>query len=261
MGRKKNYQTIETDTMTEIETEYSEDFEDVSKSCNSENSDNEVQNETVISKSVQPSPIATTSNNLLKLIKPVPQAQRRSSRLKNKMKAKQSSNVNNSPKPNSEINPTNQGDSPGFYGIMKGAFQDMTNQIINAIQTAFSRHAAVNSTGTISRSENSNNTKIDKRIRRSRSSKSKKSRSSKLIRTNEISESSDSEYENETSDASSECSTDTDSINTSVIAQRRSKTGFSNTKLPSFTGKEKWEVWINRYEAVAALQNWNNTTK
>lgn len=196
MGRKKNYQTIETDTMTEIETEYSEDFEDVSKSCNSENSDNEVQNETVISKSVQPSPIATTSNNLLKLIKPVPQAQRRSSRLKNKMKAKQSSNVNNSPKPNSEINPTNQGDSPGFYGIMKGAFQDMTNQIINAIQTAFSRHAAVNSTGTISRSENSNNTKIDKRIRRSRSSKSKKSRSSKLIRTNEISESSDSEYEN-----------------------------------------------------------------
>lgn len=104
---------------------------------------------------------------------------------------------------------------------MKGAFQDMTNQIINAIQTAFSRHAAVNSTGTISRSENSNNTKNDKRIRRSRSSKSKKSRSSKLIRTNEISESSDSEYENETSDASSECSTDTDSINTSVIAQRR----------------------------------------
>lgn len=114
MGRKKNYQTIETDTMTEIETEYSEDFEDVSKSCNSENSDNEVQNETVISKSVQPNPIATISNNLLKLIKPVPQAQRRSSRLKNKMKAKQSSNVNNSPKPNSEINPTNQGDSPRF---------------------------------------------------------------------------------------------------------------------------------------------------
>jgi hypothetical protein len=28
-----------------------------------------------------------------------------------------------------------------------------------------------------------------------------------------------------------------------------------------FTGKEKWEVWINRFEAVARLQDWNNKGK
>ncbi|VDI37728.1 Hypothetical predicted protein [Mytilus galloprovincialis] len=38
---------------------------------------------------------------------------------------------------------------------------------------------------------------------------------------------------------------DTNSIDTDVITQR----------------KEKWEVWINRFEAVANLQNWDNRTK
>ncbi|VDI33439.1 Hypothetical predicted protein [Mytilus galloprovincialis] len=57
---------------------------------------------------------------------------------------------------------------------------------------------------------------------------------------------------------------DTNSIDTDVITQSKrskSKFGFSNAKLPSFTGKEKWEVWINRFEAVANLQNWDNRTK
>ncbi|CAC5395660.1 unnamed protein product [Mytilus coruscus] len=57
---------------------------------------------------------------------------------------------------------------------------------------------------------------------------------------------------------------DTNSIDTDVITQSKrskSKIGFSNAKLPSFTGKEKWEVWINRFEAVANLQNWDNKTK
>jgi hypothetical protein len=30
---------------------------------------------------------------------------------------------------------------------------------------------------------------------------------------------------------------------------------------PLFSGKEKWEVWINRFEAVARLQDWNNKGK
>ncbi|CAC5390201.1 unnamed protein product [Mytilus coruscus] len=57
---------------------------------------------------------------------------------------------------------------------------------------------------------------------------------------------------------------DTNSIDTDVITQSKrskSKIGFSNAKLPSFTGKEKWEVWINRFEAVANLQNWDNKIK
>ncbi|CAC5399366.1 unnamed protein product [Mytilus coruscus] len=57
---------------------------------------------------------------------------------------------------------------------------------------------------------------------------------------------------------------DTDSIDTDVITQSKrskSKIGFSNAKLPSFTGKEKWEVWINRFEAVANLQKWDDRTK
>ncbi|CAC5357182.1 Retrovirus-related Pol polyprotein from transposon 17.6 [Mytilus coruscus] len=57
---------------------------------------------------------------------------------------------------------------------------------------------------------------------------------------------------------------DTNSIDTDVITQSKrskSKIAFSNAKLPSFTGKEKWEVWINRFEAVANLQNWDNKTK
>ena len=32
-------------------------------------------------------------------------------------------------------------------------------------------------------------------------------------------------------------------------------------RLSAFTGKEKWEAWINRFEAVARLQNWNNKGK
>ncbi|CAC5419183.1 unnamed protein product [Mytilus coruscus] len=56
------------------------------------------------------------------------------------------------------------------------------------------------------------------------------------------------------SDACSDIHVDTNSIDTDVITQSKrskSKIGFSNAKLPSFTGKEKWEVWINRFKAVA----------
>ncbi|CAG2254804.1 unnamed protein product [Mytilus edulis] len=35
------------------------------------------------------------------------------------------------------------------------------------------------------------------------------------------------------------------------------KSSSHNVKLPSFTGQEKWEVWFNRFEAVAKLKSWN----
>jgi hypothetical protein len=32
-------------------------------------------------------------------------------------------------------------------------------------------------------------------------------------------------------------------------------------KLPPYTGQEKWEVWHNRFEAVADLRGWNKHDK
>jgi hypothetical protein len=32
-------------------------------------------------------------------------------------------------------------------------------------------------------------------------------------------------------------------------------------RLHAFTGKEKWEVWINRFEAVSRLHQWNDEWK
>jgi hypothetical protein len=32
-------------------------------------------------------------------------------------------------------------------------------------------------------------------------------------------------------------------------------------KLPPYTGQEKWEVWHNRFEAVAVLWGWNKHDK
>ena len=32
-------------------------------------------------------------------------------------------------------------------------------------------------------------------------------------------------------------------------------------KLPAFTGKESWKVWYNRFNTIAQLNTWNETTK
>ncbi|CAC5368133.1 unnamed protein product [Mytilus coruscus] len=52
------------------------------------------------------------------------------------------------------------------------------------------------------------------------------------------------------------------SIATSHIFKSRSrpKSG-QNVKLPAFTGNEKWEVWLNRFQAVARLINWDDNEK
>ncbi|CAC5417240.1 unnamed protein product [Mytilus coruscus] len=34
-----------------------------------------------------------------------------------------------------------------------------------------------------------------------------------------------------------------------------------SNRLPIFTGKEKWKVWFNRFEAVANLYNWSKKEK
>ena len=44
-----------------------------------------------------------------------------------------------------------------------------------------------------------------------------------------------------------------------IVRPKQRKSNHSTiARLPAFTGKEKWEVWINRFETVARLQDWNN---
>ena len=73
------------------------------------------------------------------------------------------------------------------------------------------------------------------------------------------SESSDSEHPDESSDESG-----IDSVATSQVTHSRSQRSADHhhsMKLPPYTGQEKWEVWHNRFEAVADLRGWNKHDK
>ena len=59
------------------------------------------------------------------------------------------------------------------------------------------------------------------------------------------------------SDSSQSSSEEYDDIHE---AMPKGKQQISN-RLPIFTGKEKWKVWFNRFEAVADLYNWTNKEK
>lgn len=140
-----------------------------------------------------------------------------------------------------------QGDQAGYIGIMKTAVQEMTSQIIAAITTAF-RGIKGDQQVHNQRKENRNN---QQRTR------------SKVRRT-----SSSLSAHNCNSDTPSEDSTDEEepdaiSISTSQIVEPRRSKKDSNViaKLPAYTGKEKWEVYINRFEAVASLLDWEDRRK
>ncbi|CAG2212162.1 unnamed protein product [Mytilus edulis] len=160
--------------------------------------------------------------------------------------------------------PQNQGDS-GVYDSIKVAIQDMTGQVVSAIQNAFTgitkqyRHnnASSQQQKHAKSTTIANNSNSISKVRKSKPSFTSYSNLD-FTSASECDESDDEIF----SDACSDM--DTNSIDTDVITQSKrskSKFGFSNAKLPSFTGKEKWEVWINRFEAVANLQNWDNRTK
>ncbi|CAC5409714.1 unnamed protein product [Mytilus coruscus] len=158
--------------------------------------------------------------------------------------------------------PQNQGDT-GVYDIIKVAIQDMTGQVVSAIQNAFTgitkqyRHTNASSEQQkhVKSIPNANNSNSFSKVRKIKQSFTP---NLDITSASECDETDDEVF----SDACSDI--DTNSIDTDVITQSKrskSKIGFSNAKLPSFTGKEKWEVWINRFEAVANLQNWDNKTK
>ena len=64
-------------------------------------------------------------------------------------------------------------------------------------------------------------------------------------------------------EAKTDGESDFESINTSQVVEPRFNRSNSNTiaRLHAFTGKEKWEVWINRFEAVSRLHQWNDECK
>ena len=134
-------------------------------------------------------------------------------------------------------------DSAGMNGMIKGAIQEMTSQIISAIQTAF-RGNPTTACPVPDTSKNESKKKIAMTTRRNLHS-TKRRRSPPPD-----SESSDSDMSYESGEDS-----DTNNESTSQIVQYRSRHKHNHsTKLPYFTGKEKWEVWHRRFEAVAELK-------
>jgi hypothetical protein len=152
-----------------------------------------------------------------------------------------------------------QGDHEGLYGVMENAFQEMTTQVVSAIQSAFAglkgtpipenKFVKKKASKTANQSHNAT-------VREQKSSSSNnipRRTISGLLHDNSLS----------SSEEISTCESDDDSICTSRIVEPRRSRSDGNTvaKLPAFTGKEKWEVWINRFEAVSHLQQWNENRK
>ena len=132
-----------------------------------------------------------------------------------------------------------------IQGALKDAFQAMTSESVSIIQATMSRETILkqNVKGSNSHSlQISNCRPKDKRNLR-------KVRTKKCI------------HETESRDSDSDLD-DASSDNTGQItkSRSRSRTGPS-AKLPAYTGKKKWEVWCNRFETVAKLNNWDKKEK
>lgn len=52
-------------------------------------------------------------------------------------------------------------------------------------------------------------------------------------------------------------SSDSSSSSSEDEGSRGHRSSNNGTRLPAFTGKEKWKVWYNRFQSVAELHNWN----
>lgn len=192
----------------------------------------------VVRSTVSQSEVPSTSS--FTYSKPVPQAQRRSLRLLQKKAKVIKKPVDMGRESQNEVT---AGDSPGLYGMIKGAFNEMTTQLVSAIQTAFKGSTAVQKSPR-ERSKTPLSNPIYKR---------------QMSRTRVRSKSHANLHDSDDSSSDSESDFhDTISIDTSCIVQPQSRANFSRTvKLPAYTGKEKWEVWFNRFQAVARLNDWD----
>ncbi|CAG2206238.1 unnamed protein product [Mytilus edulis] len=171
---------------------------------------------------------------------------RRSSRLYNK---RQKSNKLQKENLVQETRPLSPNEHTGIYGTLKNAIQDMTTQVIFAIQAAFSSNviAQPSSTDTIKSNTEPPHRRKPRHVKSTSTCKTTRKSS---IQSSYSSDSSSEEDCHEPVD--SDCS-----VSTNRITQSKQKSSSHNVKLPSFTGQEKWEVWFNRFEAVAKLKSWN----
>ena len=209
-------------------------------------SDNELPDETVVLRSILPDDEPSISG--INTIPPLSNGPRRSLRLRKKSQANQPKGkalptleLNGESK--GDPNVESKGDSTGIYGMLKGAMQDMITQVISAIQAAVPGNFSTVGSKPI-RQQKLRNRRLGRIQRKSLSSES---------------ESSDSEHPDESSDES-----DIDSVATSQVTHSRSQRSADHhhsMKLPPYTGQEKWEVWHNRFEAVADLRGWNKHDK
>ncbi|MCP4297519.1 MAG: hypothetical protein GY786_18125, partial [Proteobacteria bacterium] len=63
-----------------------------------------------------------------------------------------------------------------------------------------------------------------------------------------------------TDDSTSDSESSGDELINTVMRNNNSHTR-NTCKLPPFTGKERWEVWFNRFEEVAKRNGWDNNEK
>ena len=187
-------------------------------------SDNELPDETVLLRSMLPDDTPSISG--INTLPPLSNGPRRSLQLRKKSQANQT-------------NVESKWDSTGIYGMLKGAMQDMKSQVVSAIQAAAQGNCSTVGSRP-KRQHKLRNRGLGQIQRKSLSSES---------------ESSDSEYPDESSDES-----DIDSVATSQVTHSRSQRSADHhlsMKLPPYRGQEKWEAWHNRFEAVAVLRGWN----
>ena len=130
-----------------------------------------------------------------------------------------------------------------IQGALKDAFQAMTSEIVSVIQATISRETILEQNV---KGSNSDSLQI---------SRPKDKRNMRKVRTKKYI------HETESSDSDSDLD-DASSDNTGQItkSRSRSRTGPS-AKLPAYTCKKKWEVWCNRFETVAKLNNWDKKEK
>jgi hypothetical protein len=143
----------------------------------------------------------------------------------------------------------------GIYGAMKNAIQEMTAQIVTTIPTPFNgmrRNSDHNTSTNSQKTSGSINKPTRTLVEEKRRPKMKRSTISVKTMYSYDDTSQSSENEARTDDESN-----FDSINTTQIGEPRFKRSNSNTiaRLPAFTGKDNWEVWINRFEAVHVFIN------
>ena len=138
-----------------------------------------------------------------------------------------------------------QGDNVdvSIQGALTDAFQAMTSEIVSVIQATMSRETILEQNV---KGSNSDSLRIS-------NCRPKDKRNLRKVRTEKyIHETESSDCDRDLDDASSD--------NTGQITKSRSRTGPS-AKLTAYTGKEKWEVWCNRFETVAKLNNWDKKEK